>query len=142
LLVLVEGVNKVSENRTEERLEFRSRLFFQRRKGRATRFLHSLVVVETHLEELFVGNSFVSSRKGRGGKKGKETHALHRRNKVLLLVLRRRILLDRPTRIPSNSPAGDASDERFRVVEGVDQEAHEDGKVRFDAGDAAWPRER
>lgn len=52
LLVLVEGVDEISEYRTEEGLEFRSCLLFQRRERRATRLLNPLVVVEAHLEEL------------------------------------------------------------------------------------------
>lgn len=117
LLVLVEGVDEVRQDGPEERLELRPSLLLERRERRATRLLHPLVVVEAHPQE-----------------------ALHRRDEVLLLVLGRRVLLDRPARVPAYCPARDGADERLLVVERVDEEVHQDGEVRLDAGDAAYVR--
>jgi hypothetical protein len=49
-LVLLEGVDEVTENGSEERLEFWTGFLLERSERRATRFLHSFVVVETHLQ--------------------------------------------------------------------------------------------
>ena len=115
LLVLVEREDEVAEDGPEEGLELRAGLLLERRKRRAARLLHTLVVVEAHLEE-----------------------ALHGGDEKLLAVFGRRVLLDGPARVPTDGPACDRPDERLRVVERVDQEAHQDGQVLLNAGDAAW----
>lgn len=114
LLVLVEGVDEVRQNRPEERFEFWPGLLLERRERRTARLLHPLVVVEAHPQE-----------------------ALHRRDEILLLVFGCRVLLDRPARVPAYCPARDRADERLLVVERVDEEVHQDREMGLNAGDAA-----
>jgi hypothetical protein len=116
-------VCEVSQDRFEEWDKLGTGFLFESGKGTTSSLLNLFVGIENGLEEL------TSAKANKG-----ITHALHGRNKVLLLVSSGG---NDPARVSSQSPTCDGPDESLLVLQSVNEPGDELGKMWGEGVDTA-----